>query len=214
MRRAGPDAVMAKRPSRRISKPSCFSRSTASFIASGSGRNWSMSWSASLPRWSCTRSFERVLGATVTVTFSLSSSVAFVKAGDDDRKFCRPGAMVIRRLPPAITESPEKLIRGARGGAELADGARLAIFFAVVLTAFLAAFLAGFLAAFLNVFFAALLAPFFAVFAFATRLAIGKPLEEFRTTTLPIISATLRYAQRRSLAPASSSPQARLHVCG
>jgi hypothetical protein len=72
------------------------------------------------------------------VTFSLSFSVAFVKAGDDDRKFCRPGAMVIRRLPAAITESPEKLSMGARGGAELAGRARLAIFFAVVLTAFFA----------------------------------------------------------------------------
>src|SRR3954453_752356 len=178
MRRAGPDAVMAKRPSRRISKPSCFSRSTASFIASGSGRNRSMFWSASLPRWSCTRSFERVLGATVTVTFSLSSSVIFANAGDDDMKFCRPGAMVIRRLPRAITESPEKLSAVARGGAELARGARLAIFFAAVLTAFLAPFLAAFLAAFLKVFFAALRAPFFAVFAFAPRLAIGKLLEK------------------------------------
>ena len=75
-----------------------------------------MFWSASLPRWSCTRSFERVLGATVTVTFSLSSSVAFVNAGDDDMKFCRPGAMVIRRLPPAITELPEKLSAGRAEG--------------------------------------------------------------------------------------------------
>ena len=68
----------------------------------------------------------------------------------------------------------------ARGGAELADGARLAIFFAVVLTAFLAPCLAAFLATFLKLFFAALRAPFFAVFAFAPRVAIGKPLEKFR----------------------------------
>ncbi|MFL5200021.1 MAG: hypothetical protein ACJ8BE_24355 [Microvirga sp.] len=58
--------------------------------------------------------------------------------------------------------------------------------------------------AFLKVFFAALRAPFFAVFAFAPRVAIGKPLEKFGTTTLLIIGATLRYTQCRSLAAAAS----------
>ena len=51
--------------------------------------------------------------------------------------------------------------RGARGGAELADGARLAIFFAVVLTAFLAPCLAAFLAAFLKCLLRRLACPLF-----------------------------------------------------
>ena len=48
----------------------------------------------------------------------------------DEMKLCRPGAMVIRRLPPSITESPEKLSAGAGGAAKLAGGARLTAFFA------------------------------------------------------------------------------------
>jgi hypothetical protein len=89
--------------------------------------------------------------------------------------------MAIRRLPPATTESLEKLSAGAGEAAKLAGGARLAVLFALVLADFFAADLAVFLdlAAFLNVFFAALLAVFFdvffAVFPFAPRLAIGHP---------------------------------------
>ena len=90
--RAGPLALIAKRPTRSTVKPICFSRSTHFTTASGLGRNSSMSTPCNRPRNAWTGLSDLVFGAIVKQTRSHSASVCFVSSADAATKFSRPGA--------------------------------------------------------------------------------------------------------------------------